>query len=361
MVRQDALAGQIGIRQLSVVDKHLHEHLAKHGRPVRIVAQLHIQDGNIIMQDLVELRRDAAGRDTRLGGNRVFHQAHVETDTGIVDEQLIGPADTGQAPVFIDSHKIVGIEIIFPVDLLQFKDDVAVQPPAAHSDNITYDKESLINTARKNDWLKPEGTPLYCLGNLLAYSGFFVSRRYDSTLEDIRRALEKDNDVVIGVDREKLYAEEIDLEDLTNHAVVVTKIDNDAITIFDPYEDPYVKRVPIPDFLNAWKESHNYMIQVFQSADEYEPHPINVDSIPLDEDLEELIEAIAENAHDIWAEKMMKDGWTYGKERDELKKQDPCILPYTALPDDEKEYDRLMAYNTIKLVKKLGFGNTIHD
>ena len=227
--------------------------------------------------------------------------------------------------------------------------------------NITYDKESLINTARKNDWLKPEGTPLYCLGNLLAYSGMFVSRRYDSTLEDIRRALEKDNDVVIGVDREKLYAEEVDLEDLTNHAVVVTKIDNDAITIFDPYEDPYVKNVPIPDFLNAWKESHNYMIQVFQSADEYEPHPINVDSIPLDEDLEEIIEAIAENAHDIWAEKMMKDGWTYGKERDEVKKQDPCILPYTALPDDEKEYDRQMAYNTIKLVKKLGFGNINHD
>ena len=227
--------------------------------------------------------------------------------------------------------------------------------------HISYDKEKLIDTARKNDWLKPEGTPLYCLGNLLAFSGLFVSRRYDSTLEDIRRALEKDNDVVIGVDREKLYAEEVDLEDLTNHAVVVTKIDNDAITILDPYEDPYVKRVPIPDFLNAWKESHNYMIQVFQSADEYEPHPINVDSIPLDEDLEELIEAIAENAHDIWAEKMMKDGWMYGKERDELNKQDPCILPYTALPDDEKEYDRLMAYNTIKLVKKLGFGNINHD
>lgn len=227
--------------------------------------------------------------------------------------------------------------------------------------NITYDKDNLINTARKNEWLKPEGTPLYCLGNLLAYSGMFVCRRYDSTLEDIRRALEKDNDVVIGVDREKLYAEEVDLEDLTNHAVVVTKMDNDAITIFDPYEDPYVKTVPIPDFLNAWKESHNYMIQVFQSADEYEPHPINVDSIPLDDDLEELIEAIAENAHDIWAEKMMKDGWTYGKERDELQKQDPCILPYTALSNDEKEYDRLMAYNTIKLVKKLGFGNSNHD
>ena len=41
--------------------------------------------------------------------------------------------------------------------------------------HITYDKDNLINIARKNDWLKPEGTPLYCLGNLLAYSGLFVS------------------------------------------------------------------------------------------------------------------------------------------------------------------------------------------
>ena len=90
--------------------------------------------------------------------------------------------------------------------------------------NISYDKEKLIDTARKNDWLKPEGTPLYCLGNLLAYSGLFVSRRYDSTIDDIRHALENDNDVVVGVDREKLYAEEIDLEDLTNHAVVVRSL-----------------------------------------------------------------------------------------------------------------------------------------
>lgn len=31
------------------------------------------------------------------------------------------------------------------------------------------------------------------------------------------------------------------------------------------------------------------------------------------------------------------------------------LIPYSALPDSEKEYDRLMAFNTIKLVKKLGW------
>ena len=224
-----------------------------------------------------------------------------------------------------------------------------------HRRQLPYDEEWLLNTARRKDWLKPEGTPLYCLGNLLAYSGMFVSRKYDATHEDIEHALHKDNDVVVGVDREKLYAEDVDLEDLTNHAVVVTHIENNTVTIFDPYEEPYISNIPLSDFLNAWKESHNYMIQVLQSVDEYEPHPIDVDSIPLDGDLEELQEAIAENAHDVWAKARIKEGWTYGKERDDSNKFHPDLIPYTALPDSEKEYDRIMAFNTIKLVKKLGF------
>lgn len=224
-----------------------------------------------------------------------------------------------------------------------------------HRRQLPYDKEQLLETARSKDWLKPEGTPLYCLGNLLAYSGLFVSRKYNSTIDDIQRAIDKDNDVVVGVDREKLYAEGNDTDDLTNHAVVVTHIGEDTVTIFDPYEMPYNAHIPIPVFLNAWKVSQNYMIQVLQSVEEYEPHPIDVDNIPLDSDLEELQEAIAENAHDVWAEARIREGWTYGKERDDVRKHNPDIVPYTALPDGEKEYDRLMAFKTIKLVKKLGY------
>jgi hypothetical protein len=183
----------------------------------------------------------------------------------------------------------------------------------------------------------------------------FVSRKFNSTLEDIARAIDKDNDVVVGVDREKLYAEEVDLEDLTNHAVVVTHIGDGTITVFDPYEAPYISNVPMEHFMDAWKESQNYMIQVLQSVEEYEPHPIDVDKIPLDGDLEELQEAIAENAHDVWAAARIKEGWTYGEERDDVNLKHPDLIPYTALSDSEKEYDRIMAFNTIKLVKKLGF------
>ena len=220
---------------------------------------------------------------------------------------------------------------------------------------LPYDEEWLLDTARRKDWLKPEGTPLYCLGNLLAYSGMFVSRKYNSTIDDIKHAIQMDNDVVVGVDREKLYAEDLDLEDLTNHAVVVTHIENDKVTVFDPYEKPYISNIPMSVFCNAWKESHNYMIQVLQSVEEYVPQPINVDNISLDGDLEELQEAIAENAHEVWAEARIKEGWTYGKERDDDHLKHPDLIPYTALPDSEKEYDRILAFNTIKLVKKLGF------
>ena len=224
-----------------------------------------------------------------------------------------------------------------------------------HRRQLPYDEERLLNTARRKDWLRPKGTPLYCLGNLLAYSGMFVSRKYNSTIDDIKHAIQMDNDVVVGVDREKLYTEDVDLEDLTNHAVVVTHVGDDIVTIFDPYEEPYISNVPLSDFCNAWKESHNYMIQVLQSVEEYVPHPIDVDNVPLDGDLEELQEAIAENAHDVWAEARIKEGWSYGKERNDGNLKHPDLVPYTALPESEKEYDRIMAFNTIKLVKKLGF------
>ena len=95
------------------------------------------------------------------------------------------------------------------------------------------------------------------------------------------------------------------------------------------------------------------MVRVLQSVEEYNPQPINLDNIPLGEELNELIEAIAENAHDVWAVARMKEGWTYGPVRDDAKKQHPDLVPYSALPDSEKEYDRLMAANTIKLVRKL--------
>jgi hypothetical protein len=88
---------------------------------------------------------------------------------------------------------------------------------------------------------------------------------------------------------------------------------------------------------------------------QYTPKPIDVSDVELHEDVSELREVIAENAHEIWAMQRQSEGWTFGPERNDTLKQTPNMVPYRELPEIEKEYDRIMAINTIKLLKKAGY------
>lgn len=87
----------------------------------------------------------------------------------------------------------------------------------------------------------------------------------------------------------------------------------------------------------------------------YKPQPIDTDDVVLPEELNELIEQLARNVHDVWAKSRMDEGWSYGEQRDDNKKHHPCLVEYDELPDLEKEYDRNTAMGTLKLIKKLGF------
>ena len=87
----------------------------------------------------------------------------------------------------------------------------------------------------------------------------------------------------------------------------------------------------------------------------YIPHPIDLSDVELPAHLDALREAIAENTHEVWAAGRMKEGWTYGSERDDKLKKHPDLIPYSDLPEGEKQYDRDTAVNTIKLVMKLGY------
>lgn len=223
-----------------------------------------------------------------------------------------------------------------------------------HRRGILFDEDELLSIARKNHWLKSAGTPLHAIGQLLVHYGLMVTRQYDATMEDVEKTLSLDNDVIVVVDSDKLYPEREDKEDAPNHAVVVTVVDSESVTIYDPLHHCQLSIVKC-QFEKAWSESHHYMIRVLQSIEDYEPQPINLDEIQLTDELLELREAIAENAHDVWATARIKEGWSYGSERDDANKKHPDLIPYSALPDSEKEYDRLMALDTIKLVKKLGF------
>ena len=87
----------------------------------------------------------------------------------------------------------------------------------------------------------------------------------------------------------------------------------------------------------------------------YVPQPMDTSDIQLPEELNVLIEHMAKNVHEVWAQSRIKQGWRYGNERSDALKQHPCLIPYEELPEVEKAYDRDTALETLKLISKLGF------
>lgn len=88
---------------------------------------------------------------------------------------------------------------------------------------------------------------------------------------------------------------------------------------------------------------------------EYNPTPRNIGNIELNADLLALVEELAENAHEVWAQKRISDGWSYGESRNDTDKKHPCLIPYADLPESEKEYDRNLSIQTLKLIMAMGY------
>lgn len=87
----------------------------------------------------------------------------------------------------------------------------------------------------------------------------------------------------------------------------------------------------------------------------YTPQPIDTSDMQLPKELAPLLEAMAKNVHEIWAQGRIRQGWTYGEERDDAQKHHPCLVAYEDLPEKEKDFDRNTSVETLKLILKLGF------
>ena len=236
--------------------------------------------------------------------------------------------------------------------------DIECEEFVLHQFGIEVTHKSLLDTAYKNCWLKDKGMPLYNIGRLLEKNNLPVSRRYNSTIEEVVRLLSAGNQLIVVVDDTLLGNAQSSANQHPNHAVAISSIsvETDEIILFNPNTDEELTKYSISSFMEAWRQSNNYLV-VINTTDRfiYEPSPIGLDDVELSEDLSELQEAIAENAHEIWAKNRRDQGWSYGPERNDQKKETPDMIPYCNLPESEKLYDREMAMQTLKLVKKLGF------
>lgn len=87
----------------------------------------------------------------------------------------------------------------------------------------------------------------------------------------------------------------------------------------------------------------------------YTPKPEDLSAVQLPEELAPLVEQMAKNVHEVWAQSRIEQGWSYGAERNDALKLHPCLVPYEQLSEEEKQYDRDTALTTLKLVHKLGY------
>jgi hypothetical protein len=82
---------------------------------------------------------------------------------------------------------------------------------------------------------------------------------------------------------------------------------------------------------------------------------IDTSDICLDDDLNVLVDFLAKNTHDNWANERIKMGWKFGDKRDDRRKEHPCLVPYEELPESEKEHDRIAVKELLKTLILLGF------
>lgn len=221
------------------------------------------------------------------------------------------------------------------------------------------DEENLLKDSTAMGWLQPEGTAIYNIGRLCGKRGLNVATYYNSNINDIKNSLDAAKMVIAVVNAEALSKEAssplVSDSAEPNHAVLVSMVNDKSISIIDSATPELSDQYSIEHFVSAWATSSYCLIVVGNNDHDYEPHPIDLSDIALTDDLIELREAIAENAHEVWAYNRKKEGWTYGPVRDDEKKTNPDLIPYNRLPESEKLYDREMAMETIKLLDKLGW------
>lgn len=208
-----------------------------------------------------------------------------------------------------------------------------------------------LEIAMENAWIRENGTPLHNVGRLLERYGWLVSRGFDRTLEDLSDGLRRRHHAIAVVDSGALWKDE---PNGLFHAVVVLSVSGDIVRLWDPASDANAN-YPGDVFDMAWRESRRYLVMASSGGMDYTPRPADVSQVELDSDLLELGESIAENVHEVWAQARMREGWKYGEHRDDIHKLHPDLVPYSLLPESEKNYDRNVAFNTLRIARLLGF------
>lgn len=71
--------------------------------------------------------------------------------------------------------------------------------------------------------------------------------------------------------------------------------------------------------------------------------------------MEELVDQLAENTHNLWAKERIQQGWTYGLNEDSENHRSPHLVPYSKVDEAIKKANRDTASETVRTLLVYGY------
>ena len=206
-----------------------------------------------------------------------------DNDMGDIEDECEDGQTVSVSPLPVQTNKTTSLsETQLPMAKMAAKSEenlcgVRCEEFIMYKRNIPFDDCELIQIAKANNWLRKDGVPLFYIGELLARKGYYVMRRYESNLDDIKRAILEKENVIVAVNSEILYDKKDHKKTEPNHAVVVLSVGPDTVTIFEPL-NKFEERIQVPlaKFMLSWEASHCYMVKIFTNP---EGKPLKPDSV----------------------------------------------------------------------------------
>ncbi|CAL8317339.1 unnamed protein product [Merluccius merluccius] len=120
-----------------------------------------------------------------------------------------------------------------------------------------------------------------------------------------------------------------------------------------PKEKMYVE--PVKEYKRDYEGVRDLLgTTQFLSQASFIPTPVDTSQVVLPPHLDNVRDKLAENIHELWGMNKIELGWTYGKVRDDNKRQHPCLVDFTKLPETERNYNLQMSSETLKTLLALG-------
>ncbi|XP_037033206.1 ryanodine receptor isoform X4 [Bradysia coprophila] len=93
----------------------------------------------------------------------------------------------------------------------------------------------------------------------------------------------------------------------------------------------------------------------FMQANGYKPAPLDLSAVSLTPKLEDLVDQLAENTHNLWAKERIQQGWTYGLNEDSDNHRSPHLVPYAKVDEAIKKANRDTASETVRTLLVYGY------